>query len=74
MMVQFHRTLVIALHLRLIGVLQDLPRASQGLLIHAVIVSAGRNQVKGTKVLAVQKAHLSVLTGPSGNSATEWRE
>src|SRR5215469_12879556 len=39
MMVELDGTVVIAFHLRLLGILQHFPRASQGLLIHGVIVS-----------------------------------
>ncbi len=38
-LVEFDSAIVVAFHLRLIGVLQHLPRASQGLLIHDAIVN-----------------------------------
>ncbi len=38
-LIEFHGSIVVAFHLRLVGVLQHFPRASQSLLIHAPIVN-----------------------------------
>jgi hypothetical protein len=62
-LVKFNGAIVIAFHLCLISVLKDFPGASQGLLIHGVIVEGKSGRVKGTKVLAVRGGNLYFLTG-----------
>src|SRR5260370_37735975 len=62
-MIQFDRAIVVALHLRLIGVLQHFPRVRQSLLVHGPLLPLEAHAAYGTKVPEVRKAQLSFLAG-----------
>ena len=62
-MIEFDCAIVVALHLRLIGVLQNFPCVRKGLLIHGPLLPLGARVAYGTEVPDVPKENLSFLTG-----------
>src|SRR6266478_7492321 len=62
-MIEFDGPIVVALHLRLIGVLQHFPCVRKSLLVHGSLLPLGTHAAYGTKVPEVRKAQLSFLAG-----------
>ena len=67
MLVELDSTFVIALHLRLIGVLQHFPSASQGLLIHRAIVTGKSEEGQRYEGSSCAKAQ------PVPSDGAEWK-